>query len=130
MGFEASWLIEKRVALVSFSGVVTVEDAAAATQASIRLISEGTAPVHMINDTTDVEKFPPLLELREVGARESHPNTGWTVMVVTHPVLRFIVSILLQLARTKYRLAGTRQEAIDFIVSRDSTLPAQNARSI
>jgi hypothetical protein len=125
---EISWLVENRIALIVWEGVVTLDDAETATQASIRLIREGTAPVHVINDTSVVKKFPSLLELRRVGARETHANAGWAIMVVTHPVLRFLVSILLQLAGTKYRLVATRQEAVDFLMSRDSSLPSQDAR--
>jgi hypothetical protein len=129
VGYEAIWLIEKRVALIRFFGVVTIEDAAAATHDSIRLISEGDAPVHIVNDTTAIEKYPSLLELRRVGARETHPKTGLTVIAVTHPVVRFLISILLQFAGTKFRIVSTRQEAVDYLMSYDMTLSDQNAHS-
>jgi hypothetical protein len=123
MAGATRWFVDKRIVEIRLWGILTVDDIARVAQESQRMVREGTAPVHLISDLLAVEKFPSLLEVRSVSGRETVPGTGWQVIVVTNPVLRFFGSILMQLAGTNFHFVNTRQEAFAFLNGRDVTLP-------
>jgi hypothetical protein len=112
------------VILLRFWGDLTPEDVAVANVESGRLIAEGKHPVHLITDTVQIKKYPSLFELRRSAGTKTYPGTGWQMIIVTHPVLRFFCSILTQLAGTQYRMVATRAAALAFLSSQDSTLPS------
>lgn len=123
MAYEVSWLIDKRLMLISFSGVLTKEDLHAASEAAFLLAESGTAPVHSITDGTHLTSVEiGIDDLRKVMENRSY-KSGWSVTVTPGRMERFLASIANQLFRMKSRHFATMEEAFAFLKDVDATLP-------
>ena len=131
MPFETRWLIANRVVYQRFYGDVTIEEFADSVAEIRQFIDSGTPLVHAIGDLTTVQKYPSLIQMSKVAqSNPTLPNVGWTVLLVTNPLLRFFGTVLAQFTVERIRTVGTLQEAMQFLLSRDQTIPtADNANN-
>ncbi len=128
MGYEISWYIPGRVVQAVFTGVITPEEAEAASALTAQLIKEGEPPmVHLIADTTDLERFPTNLNLlnRRASKHLWQPKLGWTIVISTNSTTRIISGIITQVARVRFRMFPTLNEGLHFLADQDSTLRDQ-----
>jgi hypothetical protein len=119
---ETSWYVEKRIFYQRFYGVVTLDDFPASMAQTEAHIAAGTPPVHAIADLRDIEKYPPLFRLSRIARRTQFDGMGWTIILVTNPILRFIGSMLTQFMVSNYRTVATLEDAVEFLRTYDSTL--------
>lgn len=123
MAYEISWLIDERLILITFTGVLTREDLYAVSEAAFTMAESGTAPVHSITDGTHLTSVEiGIDDLRKIMENRSY-KSGWSVTVTPGRMERFLASIANQLFRMKSRHFATFEEAIAFLKDIDPTLP-------
>lgn len=125
MGYEISWYIPGRVVQAVFTGTVTSEEAQAASALTAQYIQEGEPPlVHLVADTTHLERFPTNLNLLNRSASKHlwQPKLGWTIVISTNSTTRVISGIITQVARVRFRMFPTLSDGLRFLADQDSTL--------
>ncbi len=128
MGYEISWYIPGRVVQAIFTGTITSEEAEAASAMTAQYIQEGEAPlVHLIADTTRLERFPTNLNLLNRSASKHlwQPKLGWTIVISTNSTTRVISGIITQVARVRFRMFPTLSDGLRFLADQDATLRDQ-----
>jgi len=128
MGYEISWYIPGRVVLAQFTDTITLDEAEAASDKVAQFIQEGKPPlVHLIADTTRMDRFPTNLNLLNRSASKHlwQPNLGWTIVITTNSTTRWISGIITQVARVRFRMFPTLQDGLRFLTDQDSTLRDQ-----
>ena len=128
MGYEISWYVPGRVVQAIFIDTITPEEAEAASDLTAQLIQEGTPPmVHLIADTTRLERFPTNLNLLNRSASKHlwQPKLGWTIVISTNSTTRWISGIITQVARVRFRMFPTLEDGVRFLADQDSTLREQ-----
>ena len=127
MPITCQWLLEKRVLLTIYSGDLTVDDFAHLTEevrAHLDLAEEGL--IHCLCDVGQVKKLPLSLQVLADTSRGalSHPQFGWMIAYdMPNPIFKFFGDMVTRLFRMRYHVAGTQEEALDFLNSVDATLP-------
>ena len=116
-------MIEKRVIFQRLHGVFSVDDYYTRQQRELALLPEGTPPVHIVIDTSDVISTPNFVEFARLPRIGKRDELGWIVLVITNPTFRFFASMLSQLAKRNYHIVATLDEAWTFLRERDDTLP-------
>lgn len=121
MGFTAKWYIEPQVVLVTYSGVICLEDVEA-SMLQTRHLSAGypSGTVHTLADMTQVEHANfKLLELRDrVGKMLVHyPLEGWIIVVLGKSTggLRLMLNTVGRYFGVHFRIFDTSEEAVAFI---------------
>jgi hypothetical protein len=128
MGYEISWYVPGRIVQAIFIDTITPEEAEAASDLTAQFIQEGTPPmVHLIADTTRLERFPTNLNLLNRSASKHlwQPKLGWTIVISTNSTTRWISGIITQVARVRFRMFPTLEDGIRFLADQDSTLREQ-----
>jgi hypothetical protein len=128
MGYEISWYIPGRVVQAVFTGTISSEEAAAASAMTAQYIQDGDLPlVHLIADTTRLERFPTNLNLLNRSASKHlwQPKLGWTIVISTNSTTRMISGIITQVARVRFRMFPTLSEGVQFLTDQDATLRDQ-----
>lgn len=128
MGYEISWYVPGRVVQATFIDTISPEEAEAASDMTAQFIQEGTPPmVHLIADTTRLERFPTNLNLLNRSASKHlwQPKLGWTIVISTNSTTRWISGIITQVARVRFRMFPTLEDGIRFLADQDSTLREQ-----
>jgi hypothetical protein len=106
-------------------GEITLAEAEAASELTAQLIGEGDPPlVHLIADTTRLERFPTNLNLLNRSASKHlwQPKLGWTIVISTNSTTRFISGIITQVARVRFRMFPTLNDGLSFLTDQDATL--------
>jgi len=123
MPYEIGWNQEKRVIHGRLYGVVTLDDLSHWTPEIVRLIDAGDAPVHLIADLHDIEKFPMSVSaLKSVLQRETHPKMGWVVTVGGPSTLMTFSYVLARLFRVNLRVEDALPAALNALREIDPTL--------
>jgi hypothetical protein len=125
MGYEVSWYIEGRVVKATFTGEMTIQETESASEMTAQYIQEGQPPsVHLIADTTQLERFPTNLNLlnRSSSKHLWQPRIGWTIVISTNSTTRFISGVITQVARVRFRMFPTLEEGLVFLADQDKTL--------
>jgi hypothetical protein len=124
MGYEISWLVERRIMAVRFFGNLTLAEIRDCTATGQHLLEEGIAPVHCLIDATDLERYPlRISDIYAVAPQDPHPKVGWTVFYgLKMHILTIIIRVLSELGRFPYRVATTRAEALALLAKEDPTL--------
>jgi len=128
--YQLSWYTEKRILYQQYAGVLTEAELIAADNEATNLVQSGTAPVHIIADTTSVEKFPMSLSQanRLLGKRAE--GLGWVVTISHNRAMNFLVSVVLQVRGVETRFATSLDEALVFLCHRDPSLKLEELRQI
>jgi hypothetical protein len=123
MATEVTWYQENRVILARVWEEITIQEVIevdAEIASHIRHGARTTPLVHVISDISALTKFPiQLVEIRRAITYLREPDLGWTVVVGMSPVMRFLASMVTQIAGVRFRMFPTFEEAIAFLVSRD-----------
>ena len=125
MGHEISWYIPGRVVYAKFTGEISLHDAETASELTAQLLQAGDPPlVHLIADTTKLDRFPTNLNLLNRSASKHlwQPKLGWTIVISTNSTTRFISGIITQVARVRFRMFPTMEDGLKFLADQDSTL--------
>jgi hypothetical protein len=125
MPVETQWYVEKRIIYQRLYGKVTLEDFIQSRDEMLEKLSQGEAPVHCIVSLLNTENFPSLIDMQKAAVRQKHPSMGWTILLINNTVLRFVASLLVQLATTQFRTAATLDEGLTFLQTHDDTIVKQ-----
>ena len=126
MPYKVEWLVEKRVVLSTYEGLLTMDDARSQVQEANVLLRQGIPLTHSIVDMTKVEKFPSLQlasEFMSTDMTDIREKLGWTIVVTNNKLLKFASSLFVPMFRVRQRLFGSMDEALVFLQDEDSTLP-------
>lgn len=134
MPCEMDWLIKDRLVFQRCWGELTLDELRSTNHDFVDCIHAGMPLVHTIIDLTEVTDFPKsLTEINRAFARdeETLQRLGWTLVISTHPILRFFASIVTSLwNKARFRIFATNDEALNFLAELDATLdPAQVAHA-
>jgi hypothetical protein len=112
------------VVLEEAFGDVTIEELVRFNAEVTTLIAEkGIAPVHVIVDLSKVEKYPPSLrEVLSTMRQKAPEKVGWMLIVTESPIMRFVASMVFQIARLKLRTFSTLAQAKVFLAEMDETV--------
>jgi hypothetical protein len=125
VGHEISWYIPGRVVHAKFTGEISLPEAEAASELTAQLLQSGDPPlVHLIADTTKLDRFPTNLNLLNRSASKHlwQPKLGWTIVISTNSTTRFISGIITQVARVRFRMFPTLEDGLKFLADQDVTL--------
>lgn len=125
MGYEISWYVPGRVVMAVFSGDINLQEAEAASEETAQFIQSGELPfVHLLADTTKLERFPTNLNLLNRSASKHlwQPKLGWTIVISTNSTTRFISGIITQVARVRFRMFPTYADGLNFLADQDASL--------
>ena len=124
MPYSLEWYVPKRLILEKAFGDLTVEELVRFNaEVTTMITNEGTAPVHVIADLTKVERYPSSLRDILNTMRQNNPEkVGWMVVVTENPIMRFVASMIFQMARLRLRIFPTMAQAVAFLNDIDDTL--------
>ena len=127
MPVEVGWLVEGRVILVRFWGVVRFEDIAQSVHDEIAHLDQGSAlMVHSLIDISKQERVICSIESLQniLAPLFRHPAKGWTV-VYGRPgdlLSTMVNTAVSQSFHLRHRIVGTREEALTFLSHVDPAL--------
>ena len=110
MAHHTTWLYPGHVVHATFSGIVSIEDIKAANAEARELIMTSRALVHILVDTTPVEKLDFGLPALMAAAENTRPNIGWRIIITDNRMIRMFASVALQTVSGRYRCFVTFQE--------------------
>ncbi len=126
MPYKVEWLVEKRVVLSIYQGVVTIEDARGQVREANALLRQGIPLTHSVIDMTAVEKLPSLQLVSEFMSTDLHDvrdKLGWTIIITNNKFMKFASSLFVPMFNVRQRFFGTMDETLTFLQAEDSTLP-------
>jgi hypothetical protein len=114
------WIVQGRVMLVQFSGVLTLEDVHQMNAKALVLMGEALPPhIDVIANGTLVTQFDrDLVNVRNLsGSLGKHPLLNWHIIVDPdpNPAMKFLGSIVFKLLGARYRVMDTIEDALSFL---------------
>lgn len=124
MPYEVRSLIDRRVVLITTSGVVTLPQVRVGGQQVDVLLSAGEAPVHVIIDITKMTEYPlSPSKIFEASPFLRHPKLGYIAAYgVSSLLLNTLIRVFGQMAPFQYRIVQSLPEALAFLRSQDSRI--------
>jgi hypothetical protein len=126
---SVTWKIHQRLIYVKFEGHVSINDIAQATAKVTPSIREGQAPVHVIADMLQVDRYP--REFSKLAGAIPHlaePNLGKTVLVGTNnQLVKLMVDVIRHAVQIDLRMVESLEKALDLLYEADPTLPADKS---
>jgi hypothetical protein len=123
MPFHIRWYLEPRIIYQQYTGELTLEEFIAGAPQIQDYYAAGTPLIHAIVDLLTLEKYPPLPQLlTHIQRNSAPPGAGWAIILVNNPLLRFSGSVLTQIGGSSFTMAGSLDEAVEFLRVRDGTL--------
>ena len=126
MPYKVQWLVEKRVLLSEYQGILTIEDARGQVSEGNALLRQGIPLTHSIIDMSKVDKLPSLQlasEFMSTDLSEVRDKLGWTIVLTNNKFLKFASSLFVPMFKVRQRFFGSLDEALIFLQEEDSTLP-------
>ena len=126
MPHTLEWLIDKRVLHVQISGDVPVPELTEIGLAVREWTDSGTAPVFSVIDLREVKQYPTrLTDLASAFSTKPSAKLGWIVLISNSSILRYITSVVVQLARQHVSTFADYTSALEFLAKQDRTLDLQ-----
>jgi len=126
MAYKVEWLVEKRVLLSRYEGVITIEDARGQVREGNTLLRQGIPLTHSVIDLSAVEKLPSLQlasEFMSTDMSEVRDKLGWTIVITNNKFLKFASALFVPMFKVRQRFYGSMDEALAFLQEDDTTLP-------
>ncbi|MCB9453981.1 MAG: hypothetical protein H6672_21315 [Anaerolineaceae bacterium] len=127
MPFKVDWLIKGRVIHDWLSGNVEMDDIAETSKLITDLMRQGDPPlVHLIVDILDVTRLPLGINIGKINQYMQHtkePNLGWSLVITESMFMRFLASVVTQIAQGRFRAFTTMEDALAFLQDVDASLP-------
>ena len=126
MPYKVEWLVEKRLLLSRYEGIVTIEDARGQVREGNTLLREGIPLTHSIIDMSSVEKLPSLQlasEFMSTDLSEVRDKLGWTIVITNNKFLKFASSLFVPMFKVRQRFFDSLDEVLAFLQEEDNTLP-------
>jgi hypothetical protein len=123
MPFETFWYAEPRITVGRFHGVVTMDELHEANQVAIERIRAGEPPVHVIVDTLAIERVPVSVRaITDLIAYTREPQLGWIIYIADNRFIRFLSSVVAQVAGANFHNARTMEDGLDALIRLDPTV--------
>jgi len=115
--YKVEWLVEKRVIRIQLAGEYETETVQRGLAEMKQFVDSGTAPVHVILDSTGVTKMPKSIRelINQMESLRYHPNGGWILIISNSVMLRFAGQIASVFLGAQHRSVGTLEEAVETI---------------
>jgi hypothetical protein len=122
---HSQWVVDNRVRFISAVGQIDLEMAKAQDAEALRIYDAAPQPIHMIIDVRYTKAVPAISECLKL-ASLWHKNLDMVVTVgaMSQPSLRLLFTALVRLARLKYQDVATLDEAQQFLITCDPSLPS------
>ncbi len=125
---ETSWYVKGRVGLVKASGIISLEDLQGADRKMVEMIrqkSANAALFHFLIDLRAVDKLEVnVAEMSRAFTHMHEPGLGWSLVITNNRLIKFVGSVVSQLAKARFMAFATFDEALEFLQEQDSTLGA------
>src|SRR5687767_1253747 len=123
--YEVRWLHAPRIVLIHVWDELLLGEIRHGSKEVVRLLDEGTAPVHVVVDVTQMTSFPySVSEINSAGDFFRHPNLRYLVVHgVKSPTVRIILQLLSAMSSFELRIIDTRHDALAILMELDDTLP-------
>lgn len=126
MPYRVEWLLENRVVLSVYTGLMSLEDARGQVREANALLRQGIPLTHSVIDMTEVTRLPPLQatsEFMSTDLTDVRDKLGWTLIITNNKFLKFASSLFVPMFKVRQRFFGSMDEALKFLQEDDSTLP-------
>ncbi len=132
MEYQLSWLIENRIILVKFVGVMDSKAMQAYLEESFAMRDQANEAngvngplVHTITDSLDVTGSKlGLSDIRSMMTQLRDQKVGWSIFVSDKMIDRLFASIGHQFVGVRHREFATMEEGFEFLENNDPTLGA------
>ncbi|HEX2621269.1 MAG TPA: hypothetical protein VHL11_14020 [Phototrophicaceae bacterium] len=122
MPYKIDWHVENRIIQCEVYGEFTLEEVRELSQAITERIRQGQAPVHVVVDPTQVEKYPLNIAAIKAVVQKPEPNAGWILLISTNTVIRFIMTMVVQMSGAHFRMSPDLKQALMLLQRVDGTL--------
>lgn len=131
MPVELSWLLPDHILLAKYSGNVSPEDIHSQYETGLQM-SEAHPEhlVHLIVEIAEVKSFPSQLKAYKGSYGEKSKNAGWVIIIGKNRLMHFISSVIGQLMHLSFAYMTTREEALQYILERDRTIPPTKIQTL
>ena len=118
------WYIQNRIILYRPTGEQTIHIVQQSNNRFLKLLDQGTLPVHIIADARYITKVPTkLLNLRNATTFLRHPSVGWFVTISSNSLIRFLGGMLPQIgSMPRNRVVAEPADVLAFLREQDPTL--------
>jgi hypothetical protein len=130
MGYKVSWVLENRIMLISYEGVLSKADLKNYLLETMDMrdrantaLGEGGPLVHTITDARRLTK-------NEISLKEAikmidilrKQRVGWSIYIASNKLDMFFATVGHQLAGVRYRTVASVTEGVNFLKETDDTL--------
>lgn len=125
MPFQHTWLIPDKVVLIEMSGDVTLDELKASAMQTLDVLTHASNTIHEIIDQTHMDSVATNLTdiNRFTRPVTTHPMMGYIIVCgITHPMLRFIASVVGQLSGTSTHITATYADALTLLAHLDPSI--------
>lgn len=124
MPHTVSWLVDDRVLMTQFQGVITSAELATFIEEVLELARRGTPMVHHISDSVALERVEFSLSTARavLKGRQLVKELGWQIDINRNPINKMFAGIISQFAGVRTRTFPTMREAFLFLSKTDPTL--------
>lgn len=127
MPYHMEWLYKDRIAFISLSGVINIEDIPHYVATIQQFLDESTEEtVHFVEDMTQIEKINVSLIQAGKFAKDvlANEKLGWVVAYGSQSKsVDVLVSLLTQLMRYHVRTVSNFEDALKLLKKQDMSLP-------
>jgi hypothetical protein len=111
------WYREKQIILAKVIGELSLSDISESSAQIITLLTQGSAPVHIIADITQMTRHPGIAsEVMKASRYLNHPALGWLVISgEVSTLVRSILNIFERYGKTHIKTVASLEEAIRFL---------------
>lgn len=124
MPHTVSWLVDDRVLMTQFQGVITGAELGTFIEEVLTLARTGTPMVHHISDSMALERVEFSLGTARnlLKGRQLVSELGWQIDINRNPINKMFAGIISQFAGVRTRTVPTMADAFQFLGQNDMTL--------
>lgn len=123
MPYNVEWFQEGKVIIVRIGVNFPIEEVAQLSVKLIPMLEQGTAPVHILIDATQVKTFPTnLIQARNDAAYFNHPSLGWNAYYGTPTIIHSLLKVFSSVIQAQIVSFRTYEQALAFLREKDDTV--------
>ena len=127
MSYEVKWHTKDSIILVRLWGNLDIQEFPEFDRLILQHIEQSERLfVHIWVDLKEVTEFPvKLWQVQKSLTHISHARTGWSIIITDNRIIKFVGSVITQVAKARFRAFSTDEEGMSFLVDVDSSLAAK-----
>lgn len=123
MGHKMTWLLEKRVILLEYSGDVNKAELKEINEELNRFFAEGEKPVHVISDNRQMGNVELSISIaKETFSAVKQPGWGWMFLIGLDRLIRFFAEVFATQFGVRIKSANNPEEALEALKKLDLSL--------